>query len=98
LFFCAHGAWQSVEGNFQPAVVGRGRRDKPRRPPLLELSLQVKRNNAHDQSSAFVDAPVLKASTRVIDERSALVCRHSGWSEAEAWRHADGLGDERSHN
>src|SRR6266404_1191970 len=61
LFFCFCGAWQVFEGAFQADAFGRGRcdrRGKSGGPPLLKLSLQVKRNSAHSQSSAFVVAPV----------------------------------------
>ena len=69
-FLCFYGARQGVEGAFQLVAFGHGRcgrRDKSGGPPLLELSLKVKRNNTHDQSSAFLDAPVSVLSTRVID-------------------------------
>jgi hypothetical protein len=72
-FFHAYGARRGLEGTFQPVAFGHGRcgpRHKPGGPPLLEFSLKVKRNSAHNQSSAFVDAPVLEALTRVIDLRS----------------------------
>jgi hypothetical protein len=63
------GARQAVDGAFQVDAFGRDRcirRGKFSGPPLLEPSLYVKRNTAHNQSSAFVVAPVLKASTRLI--------------------------------
>jgi hypothetical protein len=71
LLFCFCGPRQVVDGNFQVGAFGRGRcerRDKSSGPPLLKLSLKVKRNSAHShsahshsahsQSSAFVVAPV----------------------------------------
>src|ERR1700722_17891054 len=39
----------------------------PGAPRLLDFSLKLKRNAAKTQSSAFADAPVLEALTRVID-------------------------------
>src|SRR5579859_633263 len=47
---------------FQGGVFGRGRcdrRDKSSGPPPLKLSLKVRRNSAHSQSSVFVgDVPI----------------------------------------
>jgi hypothetical protein len=60
-FFCFFGARQGVERTFQLTAFGHGRcgrREKFGGPPLLKLSLKVKWNNAHNQSSAFVDARV----------------------------------------
>ena len=54
-------ARQAVDGILQTNAFGCGRcyrPDKSSGPPLLKLSLKVKRNNAHGQSSAFVVAPV----------------------------------------
>jgi len=68
-FFCYCRARQAVDGAFQVGAFGRGRCDRQEKssdPPLLEPSFYVKRNTAHNQSSAFVVAPVLKASTRLI--------------------------------
>jgi len=59
LFPCVCGARR--EGTFRLAAFGHGRcgrREKSGGPPLLKLSLKVKRNNAQNQSSAFVDTPV----------------------------------------
>ena len=61
LLSCFCGPRQVVYGAFQVGAFGRGRcerRDKSSDPPLLTLSLKVKRNSAHSQSSAFVVAPV----------------------------------------
>jgi hypothetical protein len=61
LLFCFCGPRQVVDSTFQVAAFGRGRcerRDKSSGPPLLKLSLEVKRNSAHSQSSVFVVAPV----------------------------------------
>src|SRR5580693_186086 len=61
---CFCGAGQVVDGPFQVGAFGRGRcnpRDKSSGPPLLTLSLKVKRNSAHGQSSAFVVTPGLPA-------------------------------------
>ena len=69
-FFHAYGARRGFEGTFRLFAFGHGRcrrGHKPGGPPLLDFSLKVKRNGAHNQSSAFVDAPVLEALTRVID-------------------------------
>jgi hypothetical protein len=41
-----------------------GRAGKSGRPPLLEPSLKVQRDIAHNQSSGFAVAPRSKASTR----------------------------------
>jgi len=62
-FFRPCGARRSVEGTFQSVAFGHcrcGPGDKSGSPPLLDFSLKVKRNSAHNQSSAFVDAPVLE--------------------------------------
>jgi hypothetical protein len=61
IFLCVCGARRGVEGTFRLAAFGHGRcgrREKSGRPPLLKLSLKVKRYNTHNQNSAFVDAPV----------------------------------------
>jgi hypothetical protein len=61
-FLCFCAACQVVDGTFQVGAFWRGRcdrRGKSSGPPLLKLSLKVKRNSAHSQSSAFVVAPVL---------------------------------------
>ena len=60
-FFCCCGARQAVDGAFQVDAFGHGRCNRPDKssgPPLLKLSLKVKRNIAHGPSSAFVVAPV----------------------------------------
>jgi hypothetical protein len=60
-FFCFCGTRRPFDGAFQADVFGRGRcnqRGKFSGPPLLEASLKVKRNHTHNQSSAFVVAPV----------------------------------------
>jgi hypothetical protein len=62
-FLCFCGAWQVVDRTFQVGASGRGRCDRPAKssgPPLLKLSLKVKRNSTHSQSSALVVAPVLR--------------------------------------
>jgi hypothetical protein len=41
-----------------------GRAGKSGRPPLLEPSLKVQRDIAHNQSSGFAVAPRIQASTR----------------------------------
>jgi hypothetical protein len=59
--FCSCGARRAVDGAFQVDAFGRGRcsrRGNFSGPPLLEASLHVNRNTAHNQSSAFVVAPV----------------------------------------
>jgi len=60
-FLCFCAACQVVDAPFQVGAFRRGRcdrRGKSSGPPLLKLSLKVKRNSAHSQSSAFVVAPV----------------------------------------
>jgi hypothetical protein len=56
--FAFAGRGDLLTGTFK--ALGRGqreRRDKSSGPPLLKLSLKVKRNSTHGQSSAFVVAP-----------------------------------------
>ena len=72
-FFRPCGARRSVEGTFQSVAFGLcrcGPGDKSGSPPLLDFSLKVKRNSAHNQSSALSTPRSLRALTRVIDERS----------------------------
>ena len=65
-FFCFWGAWQVVDGTFQVGSFAPGRcdrRGKSGGPPLLKLSLKVKGNSAHSQSSA--PSPDLNARGRL---------------------------------
>jgi hypothetical protein len=67
-FFCFCGARRVLDRTFQTDAFGRDRCNRTGKfsgPSLLEPSWKVKRNYAHNQSSAFVVAPV-KVSTRVI--------------------------------
>lgn len=60
-FLCFYRARQGVEGNSRLTAFGYGRcgrREESGGRAPLKLSLQVKWNSAHNQSSAFVDAPV----------------------------------------
>ena len=60
-FFCCCGARQAVDGTFQVDSFRARRctrRGKFSGPPLLEASLHVNWNTAHNQSSAFVVTPV----------------------------------------
>src|SRR5581483_5737302 len=58
--FLAFAGQQNVVGDFKLVALGSGRcdrRDKSGGPPLLKLSLKVKRKSAHSQSSMFVVVP-----------------------------------------
>jgi hypothetical protein len=58
LLFCFCRARRLVGAPFQVGAFARDRRGKPGGPPLLKLSLKVKRDSAHSRSSELVVAPV----------------------------------------
>lgn len=61
LLLCFCRAWQLIDATFQVGAFARNRHDRRGKsggPPLLKLSLKVKRYRAHSQSSALVIVPV----------------------------------------
>lgn len=88
-FFCFRAAWQGVDDALQVVAVLHGRcdpRGKSSLPAPLKLSLKVKWNSAHSQSSVFVVAPAhghnargrLKACLELTSRLPGLAESHRG--------------------
>jgi hypothetical protein len=93
---CLCWARRRAERIFQLAALGHGRccrREKSGGPPLLKLSLKVKRNNAQNQSSAFLDAPVSRPQRAepIKGRRQAPVACRSRAATIEGLEHAVAL-------